>query len=275
MQKFVGGESMNKSYYAIIPANVRYDEELPPNTKLLYGEITALANERGYCWASNEYFATLHKVNKKTISNWVSLLVKKGYIYSQIIYKESTKAVSERRLFIHSPIHEKMEGWEENHGEGGKEKMDTPIHEIMEDNNTLLNNTLNNTDYLSSSSSISNNQSNTPMQSVEKEDDNSRLVFEFYQQNFGMLSPYIIQQLDYWIEDLNPEVVKLALEKALMNNVRNFNYTNTILNDWKSKNVKTVDDVRSLELEYNNKKPVKNQQKETEKINYGFKSTRY
>ena len=146
MSQFVGGESMNKSYYAIIPANVRYDEELPPNTKLLYGEITALANERGYCWASNEYFATLYKVNKKTISNWVSLLVKKGYIYSQIIYKESTKAVAERRLFIHPPIHEKMEGWEGNHGEGGKEKMDTPIHEIMEDNNTEFNNTFNNTE---------------------------------------------------------------------------------------------------------------------------------
>ena len=274
MSKFIGGGSMNKSYYAIIPANFRYDEELPPNTKLLYGEITALANERGYCWASNEYFATLYKVNKKTISNWVSLLVKKGYIHSQIIYKESTKAVAERRLFIHPPIHEKMEGWEGNHGEGGKEKMDTPIHEIMEDNNTEFNNTFNNTDYLSSSLCISNNQGNTSERKV-KQDDDKKIVFDFYQQNFGMLSPYIIQQLDYWIEDLNPEVVRLALEKSLMNNVRNFNYTNRVLNDWKSKNVKTIEDVRSLDLEYSSKKPVKRQRENTEKVDYGFKTTRY
>ena len=60
-----------KSYYAIIPANVRYDKDLPANAKLLYGEITALCNEKGICWATNDYFAKLYDVSKTSISKWI------------------------------------------------------------------------------------------------------------------------------------------------------------------------------------------------------------
>ena len=57
----------NPNYYAIIPAGVRYSA-IKPNAKLLYGEITALANKKGYCFATNKYFAELYSVNKNTIS---------------------------------------------------------------------------------------------------------------------------------------------------------------------------------------------------------------
>ena len=56
------------SYFAVIPANVRYDSRLSANEKLLYGEITALANKDGYCWASNAYFAELYGVTVSTVS---------------------------------------------------------------------------------------------------------------------------------------------------------------------------------------------------------------
>lgn len=113
---------LKKSYFAIIPANVRYDEELPPNAKLLYGEITSLCNEKGYCWATNQYFADLYKVSKITVSRWISTLNKKGYISVETLYKEGTKEIIGRHLYI----------------------VNTPINENVKDNNKVINNKFNN-----------------------------------------------------------------------------------------------------------------------------------
>lgn len=123
-------EENNQSYYAIIPANVRYDKDLPPNAKLLYGEITALCNTKGCCWATNDYFAQLYGVSKTSISKWISILIRKGYIKSEINYKGGTKEIDNRYLrLVNDPI---------------EEKLNTPIEEKLKENNTSMNNTSNN-----------------------------------------------------------------------------------------------------------------------------------
>ena len=68
------------SYYAIIPATVRYCKELPANAKLLYGEITALASTDKGCFARNKYFANLFNVDVRTIARWINLLEQYGFI---------------------------------------------------------------------------------------------------------------------------------------------------------------------------------------------------
>lgn len=119
-----------KSYYAVIPASVRYDSNLKDKAKLLYGEITALCNERGYCWATNEYFAKLYSVNKTTISKLIKNLIDSGYIKSQIIYKEGTKEIDKRCLLL------AQEGIDQNVNRG--------IVQKSKENNTSINITKNN-----------------------------------------------------------------------------------------------------------------------------------
>jgi DNA-binding transcriptional ArsR family regulator len=124
---------MNKGYYAIIPANVRYDKSLTPNAKLLYGEITALCNEKGYCWAGNDYFAGLYDVSKTSISKWISALRDCGYINIQLEYAEGTKQILNRYItLVKDPI---------------EEKLNTPLRKVKDpiEEKLIVNNTVNNT----------------------------------------------------------------------------------------------------------------------------------
>ena len=152
-------EEQQKAYYAIIPANVRYDKDLVPNAKLLYGEITALCNEKGYCWASNQYFAELYNVSDRTIKNWISQLADKGYIQRSVKYREGTKEIEQRKLFIGRENNFTTSGnyvpdpRENNFTTSGNYVPDprennftTPSEKNFLDNNTSINNTFNNTD---------------------------------------------------------------------------------------------------------------------------------
>ena len=116
------------NFYAIIPADVRYDKTIPANAKLLYGEITALCNQEGYCWASNGYFAELYGVSETSISKWISALAKAGYIRI-----ESNKEKGNARLIYLKEVFNKS-------SRGIEEKLKTPIEEKLKHNNTRDNN---------------------------------------------------------------------------------------------------------------------------------------
>ena len=131
-------EEPKPSYYANIPAEVRYDENLKANAKLLYGEITALANKKGYCWASNSYFAELYNVTNSTISRWVSELVENGHIQRKVIYKEASKQIEERRLYINQ-----SEGVLTKNARGIDENDKGGIDENRKGSTTSINNTVN------------------------------------------------------------------------------------------------------------------------------------
>lgn len=74
--------SGDAGYYGILPAEVRYDKELPANAKLLFVEITSLCRLQGYCWATNAYFADILGATERTVTRWVKILCNKGYCFT-------------------------------------------------------------------------------------------------------------------------------------------------------------------------------------------------
>ena len=136
------------NYFGILPANVRYDKNLKPMEKILYTEISSLTNKDGYCYATNSYFSKLYEVHKNTVGAWINNLEKQGYIKTVLIYKKGTKEIIERRIYINqkidTPINENVDTYQQKDLEPINEKIDTPINENIEENNTSINNKINN-----------------------------------------------------------------------------------------------------------------------------------
>ena len=115
-----------------IPKEVWLDENLTWMEKLLLVEIDSLDKEKG-CFASNKYFAEFFQLSPSRISELVSQLVSKGYVTTFLLY--DGKQVKQRILTPTVPIRKR---------ERGIRKVEGGYSEKAEDNNTILNNTINN-----------------------------------------------------------------------------------------------------------------------------------
>lgn len=121
-------EEIKSNYYAIIPAVVRYDNELTDKAKLLYGEITCLCSKEGYCFATNNYFAKLYRCTTRAIQNTISKLQERGYI--RVVIENNF----ERKIFLTDAL-----GYEKNFV-GGYEKIFMGGYEKNFTNNNINNN---------------------------------------------------------------------------------------------------------------------------------------
>lgn len=207
------------NYYAIIPANVRYDTELPANAKLLYGEITALCNAEGFCWATNKYFAELYSVSTQSISYWLKSLKDRGYINSKLTFKQGSKEVEKRLITIaDTPIQENLYTPRKNLGDPIQENLYTPLQENLKENNTLsFNTTSNNLKKVSKTSYDA-------ILSKIQDDSLKELYLEYIKMRKMIKSPMTdkaLQMLISKVERLEPVSVdrqKLLLETAILNN---------------------------------------------------------
>ena len=82
-------------------------------------------------------------------------------------------------------------------------------------------------------------------------------IFEHYQERIGLLDGFQLQQLEAYqvIDGLEPELIKIAIDKAADNSKRSFGYVNSILKSWAQNGIKTVAQQQEEQNNYASNKP--------------------
>ena len=123
------------TYYSILYANVRYSKELSDFEKVLFSDILALTNAKGFCFATNNYFARAFDKSKVHISNSINNIRKAGFIDVKMVYRNNSKEVVARIITVKVEdiriTNIKKEAEEDF---GADENFNTPIKENFNDN---------------------------------------------------------------------------------------------------------------------------------------------
>ncbi|WP_225666943.1 DnaD domain protein [Lactococcus garvieae] len=226
------------NYYVVIPQEVLHDNRLTPLARLIYGEISALANITGFAWISNGKLADKYGVSKPTISVTISKLQELGYIRSKIFYKDKSKEIERRELYI-NPIQKNLNTPIRKNKIPSLEKTSEPIKKNLKENNTI-NNTINN----------------------KRDVVDSSTVVNFYENNIGSLTGYIAERITEWLSEHSQEMVLKAMQIAVDNGARKVGYINSILSNWKKSGIKNISDLEAHESKRSNKSQFKKVTKE-------------
>ncbi len=213
------------SYYSIITADVRYDERLKPNEKLLYSEITALSNKYGYCTATNSYFSKLYRADKSTVSRWVSHLEKCGYV--QVEQTRDGKRIVQRKIYpVATPLLTKK-------SIPYAQKDQYPIDKKVKGNITRVNTT----------------SMNMRERIKQPLDTNTELSFLSWPDSLGAMTGKIERLLlDVKQQGMSDKVIQKAIDLTKIAEPNTpYGYLKTILDDWLGQNIYTMQDWQTLQ----------------------------
>lgn len=228
-------EDEKPSYYSIITADVRYDERLKPNEKLLYSEITALSNKYGYCTATNSYFSKLYRADKSTVSRWVSHLEKCGYV--QVEQTRDGKRIVQRKIYpVATPLLTKK-------SIPYAQKDQYPIDKKVKGNITRVNTT----------------SMNMRERIKHPLDTNSKLSLLSWPDSLGAMTDQISKLLlEASDQGMSADLLQKAIDLTKIAEPNTpYGYLKTILDDWLSQNIYTTHDWQALQK---NKRDAKNRE---------------
>lgn len=80
-----------------------------------------------------------------------------------------------------------------------------------------------------------------------------QVIIDFYNENIGLITPYGLEILSSYAEEMNQELIILAMKKSVEANKRTIQYIKAILNNWSKQGIKTVLDVEQEDRKFRDK----------------------
>ncbi|MGY0691357.1 DnaD domain-containing protein [Virgibacillus sp. FSP13] len=79
-------------------------------------------------------------------------------------------------------------------------------------------------------------------------------AFVFYQENFGVISPFVSDSLLNWVNDSGESLVMEAMKRAVERNKLSWRYVKSILQAWDRKGISSVEDAKAEEVAFQNER---------------------
>lgn len=266
--------------YSIIPNIGLIDPNLSAKAKGLLAYMLTLPND----WRFHQEELKKHFTDgTKSIRTALNKLITQGYVVKKSLRDVNGKFSGTDWIVYDNPTFENRKSVKIplNHGSQNENAVKSAITPSCEKRNAGKRNAENGT-LLSTNYTNNLSKQRTNKQKDEEEDNNSNskisseiqtkreAVFKFWENNgFGSISPFLYEKIGDEIKDFKEaglseetafELIKHALEVAVDHNARIWSYVRSILNGYRQKNLKSVEQVKANEKQfkakYANRKPV-------------------
>lgn len=228
---------INNQNYIVIQGFMINELGLKGNNLLVYAIIYGFSQTKNqrYTGGLKYLMDWINTKSKQTVINCLNSLIKQNLIDKEEKYINNVK-------FCSYGVVQKIDHYTKKHVEGGPKIGPNNIYIKEEEEREI---------------EIKNYETENP--------------FTFYENNFGLMSTYIAENINTYLADgLTEELILEAMKNAVDNNAKTWGYVKKILNDCIEKNITTAEEYKSAQTEFRNRKTNKTTTQKEVKYNTDF-----
>lgn len=244
--------------YGIIPKLLMKDSDLTIEAKAIYAYIASYAGNGSTAFPSVSLICTDLNISENRFHNHKKVLIEKGYIhidqersgqgtFKRNIYTINTVLAPQETQHVVSPTPQNEVTVNNSPTRQKPSTVEPTSDKPSMENKGTNNNSLNNNSFNNNSMTNNNNKKEEKPVVVVPEIN----LFNVYQENFGIPSSLILQEIAAWETDLGKEMVFEAMKRATLNQ-KPFSWAVGVMRGWAKKNIKTVEQVEADDVAFSN-----------------------